>query len=342
MALMPGATKRLLANQARQGRMKSYDAAVLHTMVGSLAGTDSMFQQGGTVGTESHFGIGEHGEIYQWVDTAYTADANYLGSAHVISIETADYGGSFGRWDTSGDNVPYWNSAQIAAIVKVLVWIHKTHGIPLRATKSVTERGVGYHAQGVPNNGLPSRLRGTKYQWSKYPGKVCPGKKRISQIPGIVKLAQGGSTPTPTPAEPKGILGMSKYTYTKAYRAIQKLAYTKWKTLRVGKGATSILTFDGSSFLAETSLTVTGLKPGETLQLRYIIASYKKGTKTKIVGYYDKQEFLGTTGGTYIKTSQLGRRGKGKGGRSERLRLQVWTNSKTAKITSVTNRTMKG
>lgn len=340
MALMPGATKRLLANQSRQGRMKSYDAAVLHTMVGSLAGTDSMFQRGGTVGTESHFGIGEHGEIYQWVDTAYTADANYLGSGHVISIETADYGGSFGRWNTSGDNVPYWNSAQIAAIIEVLIWVHKTHGIPLRATKSVTERGVGYHAQGVPNNGLPSRLRGTKYQWSKYPGKVCPGRKRISQIPGIVKLAREKATPTKSKS--KGILGMSKYNYVDKYRAVQNLVYNKWKTLKIGKKATSIIVFDGSNFLAETSLTVTGLKPGETLQLRYIIASYKKGTKTKTVGYYDKQEFLGTTGGTYIKVSQIGRRGKGKDGRSERLRLQVWTNSKTAKITSVTNRTMKG
>ena len=64
-------------------------------MVGSLAGTDGMFRKDGTVGTESHFGVGEHGEIYQWVDTAYTADANYLGSGHVISIETSDDGVSF-------------------------------------------------------------------------------------------------------------------------------------------------------------------------------------------------------------------------------------------------------
>lgn len=110
----------------------------------------------------------------------------------------------------------------------------------------------------------------------------------------------------------------------------------------MGKGATSILTFDGSSFLSETALTGTGLKPGETLQVRYIIASYKKGTKTKIVGYYSKQEFLGTSGGTYISASQLGKRAKGKGSRSERLRIQVWTNSKTAEITSVTNLTLKG
>ncbi|WCE39108.1 N-acetylmuramoyl-L-alanine amidase [Brevibacterium sp. BDJS002] len=339
MAMMPGAVNRLLANQARQGRMKSYDAACLHTMVGSLAGTDGMFQKNGTVGTESHFGVGGDGTIYQWVDTKYTADANYLGSGHVISIETADHGPEFKPWNTRGDNVPAWTPAQIKAIVKILVWVHKTHGIPLRATTSVTQKGVGYHRQGVPGNGLPSHLMGTKYQWSKYRGKVCPGDRRIAQIPGIVKQAETGTTST---TEPKGILGMSKYIYSKPYKAIQKLAHAKWQTLWVGRGATSILTFDGSSFMSEASLVVSGLKPGESLQVRFFIASYEKGTKTKHVGYYSKQEFVGTTGGTYVVASQIGKRGKGRGGRSERLRAQVWTNSKTAKITSVTTRTLKG
>lgn len=341
MAMMPGATNRLLSNQARQGRMKSYDAAVLHTMVGSLAGTDSMFQEGGTVGTESHFGVGEHGEIYQWVDTAYTADANYLGSGHVISIETADYGGSFGRWNTSGDNVPYWNAAQITAIVKVLQWLHETHDIPLTATESVTEKGVGYHAQGVPNNGLPNSLRGTKYQWSKYPGKVCPGRKRISQIPGIVKLAQDGTTHN-TDASTEGIFGMSKYSGGKIYRAAQKLVKNKWKSLYLGKGAMSILTCDGSPYLAQVYITATGLKPNESIQVRFITASYKSGTTTKNNGYYAKQEQHGSAGGTYISHTQIGKTGKGKGGRSNRLRVQVWTDSKTAKITSIQTKFMKG
>ncbi|WP_350269330.1 hypothetical protein AAFP32_12105 [Brevibacterium sp. CBA3109] len=135
---------------------------------------------------------------------------------------------------------------------------------------------------------------------------------------------------------------MSKYIYSKPYKAVQKLIKHKWKTLLVGKGATSILTFDGSTFLSEVSLTVTGLKPNETMQLRYFIASYEKGTKTKAAGYYSKQEFVGTTGGTYVVASQIGKRSQGTKGRSERLRIQVWTNSKTAKITSVTTRTLKG
>ncbi|WGP05175.1 N-acetylmuramoyl-L-alanine amidase [Bacillus subtilis] len=342
MAMMPGAVNRLLANKARQGLMKSYQGVCLHTMVGSLAGTDSMFQKDGTVGTESHFGVGEHGEIYQWVDTKYTADANYLGSGHVISIETADYGGSFGRWNTAGDNVPYWNAKQIAAIVQIIVWSCKTHDIPIQQMNTVRDRGIGYHAMGVPGNELPNSLRGTKYQWSKYAGKVCPGKKCLSQIPGIVKLAQAGNTTTPEPAKPKGILGMSNYSFTSDHRTPQKLAANKWATIQIGKGDYSILTCDGKPNLSQVHLTVEDLKPGETIQVRFIVASYKKGAPTKTVGYFPKEERLGTTGGAYITHTQMGDYAKGTGGRSNRLRVQVWTTSKTAKITSVKTRSLKG
>lgn len=339
MAMMPEATNRLLSNQSRQGRMVSYQGISLHTMVGSLAGTDNMFQEGGTVGTESHFGVGELGEIYQWVDTAYTADANYYGSGHVISIETADYGGSFGRWNTSGDNVPYWNAKQIVAIVKIIVWACKTHSIPIRQMKTVRDRGVGYHAMGVPGNELPNSLKGTKYQWSKYPGKVCPGKKRISQVPEIVKLAQGDTT---LATSTEGIFGMSKYSGGRIYRAVQKLVKNKWRSLYLGKGAMSILTCDGSPYLAQVYITATGLKPNESIQVRFITASYKSGTTTKNNGYYAKQEQHGSAGGTYISHTQIGKTGKGKNGRSNRLRVQVWTDSNTAKITSIQTKYMKG
>ena len=343
MAMMPGATNRLLSNQSRQGRMKSYQGVCLHTMVGTLAGTDSMFREGGTVGTESHFGVGEHGEIYQWVDTKYTADANYLGSGHVISIETADYGGSFGRWNTAGDSVPYWNSKQIVAIVKIIQWACRTHNIPVRMMKNSRDRGIGYHAMGVPNNELPSRYKGTRYQWSKYPGKVCPGRKRISQVPEVVRLARSGSAPSaPKPSEPKGIFSMSKYVNSKIYKATQKLTKGKWRSLYVGKGAMSILTCNGDPYLAQVYITTVGLKPSETIQVRFITASYKSGTTTKNTGHYPIQEQHGSGGGTYISHTQIGKTGKGKSGRSNRLRVQVWTNSKTAKITSIQTKHMKG
>ncbi|MGO3895343.1 peptidoglycan recognition protein family protein [Brevibacterium aurantiacum] len=328
MAMMPGATNRLLANQARQGRMQSYDAAVLHTMVGSLAGTDSMFQKDGTVGTESHFGVGENGEICQWVDTAYTADANYLGSGHVISIETADYGGSFGRWNTNGDNVPYWNAKQIVAIVKILQWVHKTHGIPLRAMKSVTEKGVGYHAQGVPNNGLPASLRGTKYQWSKYPGKVCPGKKRISQIPEIVRLAQGNTAPTtqpaPEPATPKGVLGMTKRI--NAYRKKAQKATGTRHLMIDDKGNYTIATGPAEAVVSAKA-DISGLKKGEHGFLILAEVMYKKGQPTVISREIATVKVTANTVWSVAGAWALPKDHKGK---SPRLRLIFKTSSKTA------------
>ena len=327
MAMMPGATNRLLKNQARQGRMKSYQGICLHTMVGTLAGTDSMFQKDGTVGTESHFGVGEHGEIYQWVDTAYTADANYLGSGHVISIETADYAGSFGRWNTAGDNVPYWNDKQIASIVRIILWAAAEHDIPIRQMKDVTDRGIGYHAMGVPRNGLPTRLQGTRYQWSKYPGKVCPGKKRISQVPTIVKLAQQGTTPTaPPPPIPEGLFGMTVQTPRTRQKDL-KLPQRKWKTLPTDdKGNTSIL-FDlepGDGAMVNAHIALKGLPPGANAQVRFYTVSYKASTKTRRLWTHYMDEIVGTAGTTYANLSFLRRNtSKAAKGRSIRIRAEI-------------------
>ncbi|WGW12767.1 N-acetylmuramoyl-L-alanine amidase [Saxibacter everestensis] len=197
--------------------MSAYRVVCIHTMVGSLAGTDGMFKRNGFTGTESHFGTGGDGTIYQWQDTAYSADANYLGSRTVISIENADHGPGFKPWNTSGDNVPPFTAAQIEANAQIIAWAHKTHGIPIVLIPNTRpeHRGVGYHAQGVPGNGLVSG----GVTWSKARGKVCPGRRRIAQIPQIIARAKqiaggasagGGPAPTPAPAAPKGILGMSK------------------------------------------------------------------------------------------------------------------------------------
>ncbi|MCI4013027.1 N-acetylmuramoyl-L-alanine amidase [Brevibacterium sp. ZH18] len=307
--------------------MKSYQGVCLHTMVGSLAGTDAMFQKDGTTGTESHFGVGENGEIYQWVDTAYTADANYLGSGHVISIETADYGGSFGRWNTNGDNVPYWNAKQIVSIVKILQWVHETHGIPLVATKSVTEKGVGYHAQGVPNNGLPASLRGTKYQWSKYPGKVCPGKKRISQIPEIVRLAKGGSTAVPAatePATPKGVLGMTKRI--NAYLTGKQKA-TGTRHLMIDDKGNYTIVAGPAEFVVSAKADIGGLKKGEHGFLILAEVMYKKGHPTVISREIATVKVTANTVWSVAGAWTLPKDHKGK---SPRLRLIFKTSSKTA------------
>jgi hypothetical protein len=180
--------------------MSRFDIICIHTMVGSLAGTDSYFRSGngaGFSGTESHFGTGSDGSIWQWQDTAFRAEANLNGNHRLISIENADYGIGFGTWNTNdGGAVPAFTAAQAEAIARILAWASKEHNIPLVLIPDSApgRRGVGYHRQGVD----PYRVSGGE-QWSLAYGKVCPGNKRIAQIPGIIararQIAAGNITP---------------------------------------------------------------------------------------------------------------------------------------------------
>jgi hypothetical protein len=175
-----------------------------------------MFHENGYGGTESHFGTGERGEGKQWQDIAYTADANYDGNSTVISIENADYGGVFGKWNTNdGNAVPAFTDAQVKRLIDLGTalalpgtagygsmhrlcpksWSCYENGIPavLIPDTKPGRRGFGYHAQGVAGQGLVSG--GVK--WSKAYGKVCPGARRIKQIkeiiiPGIAARLAGG------------------------------------------------------------------------------------------------------------------------------------------------------
>ena len=188
MAQMPGAVWRPMPGSST-ARIGSYDIFCLHTMVGSLDGTDNYFRTSAS-GTNSHFGVGGDGTIYQWVDTAYRSGANYNGNYHIVSVETADMGAPFGPW--GGTDVPAWTAAQIDGLGRIARWVRDTHGIPLTQIPDAKpgRRGVGYHRLGVPGY----MLAGAE-QWSTAQGKVCPGDRRISQVPQVIARAQGEDMP---------------------------------------------------------------------------------------------------------------------------------------------------
>ena len=189
MARMPGAIwKPLAADWNQQPRMKAYDLFCLHTMVGSLNGTDGYFKVGngaGYGGTESHFGVGPDGTIYQWQDTAYQADANGAGNWHVISSENADTGTPFPKW--GGSDVPAFTPEQVEANARIATWLLKEHGIPLDVVPDAKpgRRGMAYHRQGVPGYMVAGAEK-----WSSAPGKVCPGDRRIAQVPAVSARAK--------------------------------------------------------------------------------------------------------------------------------------------------------
>lgn len=186
MALMPSIVHRLLPNASRT-RMAQYDIICLHTMVGSLDGTDGYFRRL-TNGVNSHFGTDGFGKIYQWVDTAFRSGANMNGNHRVISIENADIGAPFPKWNTNdGGAVPAFTDAQMNAIAQIIAWACREHNIPCELIPDAKpgRRGIGFHRQGVPGYAVAGAE-----MWSSARGKVCPGNRRIAQIPEIIRRAQ--------------------------------------------------------------------------------------------------------------------------------------------------------
>lgn len=140
----------------------------------------------------SHFHIALDGDVEQYIDTSKLSAADYEGSDNAISIETAGL----------GDGA--WTNAQLTALTKLLAWLHQTHDIPLKMkTTSSAAPGIGWHRLGITGNfpALPSIQAGRNQRgmageaWSLSGGKVCPGNKRIAQIPALVAAATGTTTP---------------------------------------------------------------------------------------------------------------------------------------------------
>lgn len=214
----PDAEQRILGKQT-QGKMTSHDIVCLHTMVGYLASTDTMFKSGGFSGTESHFGVGGawgsdvsrglDGKVYQWQLLSHRADANLYGNHRVISIETAD------NAPRSASDIAPWSTKQVAALIKLVSWLcskeahtdcpqtwecHKS-GIPVALIPDTKpgRRGIAYHRQGVDPVGGAGTRPGYRVNggelWSTARGKECPGTSRIAQIssvliPGIKSLGK--------------------------------------------------------------------------------------------------------------------------------------------------------
>ena len=75
-------------------------------------------------------------------------------------------------------------------------------------SSKTSEKGIGWHRLGVPPSkwvsGLGWLVSGGE-KWSGAVGKVCPGDKRIAQVPQILARAQAinGTAPAQTPVKPK-------------------------------------------------------------------------------------------------------------------------------------------
>ncbi len=120
---------------------------------------------------ESHFGLAYDGDLGQFIGTETRADANASANVRAVSIETA----------SNLDHSDPWTAEQIEQLVRLGVWLHQRHGIPLRICRSEADPGYGYH--------------GLFASWS-VGGTACPGPARIKQFrevvfPEIKRRAEG-------------------------------------------------------------------------------------------------------------------------------------------------------
>ncbi|MFF4246210.1 N-acetylmuramoyl-L-alanine amidase [Streptomyces sp. NPDC001822] len=198
---------------------------------------------------ESHFGIGyEADDVGQFIGTQTRADANAGANRRAdgtgaVSAETAS--------NLQGSDP--WTDEQVEELIRLGVWLHQTHGIPLRICRTHDDPGFGYHSM------FP--------QWSTS-GTACPGKARIAQFkavvfPGIVARATGKTEPT----EEDPMAGMTK----------QDVFDAVWKTDAIGGPADAAdhktnPTWQAASILKDVQTRVRRLDATVTAQSAAITA----------------------------------------------------------------------
>jgi hypothetical protein len=160
---------------ARPEKFRTYEKTqfIIHSAGGGLVGSLAEWEETWDWGVYSTFFILNSGQIIQFVDSSFEANANGSANQRAISVETQS--------PVNTDFVP-WNDKQLEALKKLIQWSQKHHPIPNRTVPSIDDPGVGFHT--MFGN---TRDRST---WLKLKPKVCPGISRIHQfyteiMPGI-------------------------------------------------------------------------------------------------------------------------------------------------------------
>jgi N-acetylmuramoyl-L-alanine amidase len=137
---------------------------ITHVMQGSLAGTDSWFRNP-CAGASAHFGIGNGGTCYQWVDTDQMSWANCNANPYSVTVETEGYAGQ------------PWTAAQVAKLGQLMAWAHRAYpGISMWLnSRPATGSGLSWHGLGGD-------------AWCGHYG--CPGSPRVAQLGQVLAKAK--------------------------------------------------------------------------------------------------------------------------------------------------------
>ncbi|VXC42825.1 peptidoglycan recognition protein family protein [Nocardioides sp. AX2bis] len=187
MARMPGTI--WVGEQSPRTPMSRYDIVCVHTIVGYAPAH------------AAHFSTHGDGRTEQSRDTLYRSAANLDGNHRIIAIENEDHGNPFPAW--GGSDVPALSDEQVESCARILAWAHHEHDVPLQLCPDSRpgSRGLAYHRQGCDGtftDGHPGRVSGGEV-WTSSFGKVCPGGRRIAQLPLILARAREIAYPKENP-----------------------------------------------------------------------------------------------------------------------------------------------
>lgn len=200
---------------------------------------------------ESHYGLGYDGSLGQFIGTETRADANAAANRRAdgsgaVSLESAS------NLQASDP----WTDEQVETLIKLGVWLHETHGIPLRICRTADDPGFGYHRLFTAWN--PS-------------AHSCPGDARVKQFrevvfPGIVARATG-KTNSP---EEDPMAGMTKQDIYDAVWGTDKVAAPA-----DAPDAKTNTTWQAQSYLKDTNARVRAIQAAEAGQSAAIAALAK-------------------------------------------------------------------
>lgn len=181
MAWYPGATKYELQPESDSQPAIVPTQFILHSIAAPWTAKRVYEYWRDSTNLESHFGLGYAGDLAQFIGTETRADAT--GAANL----RADGTGAVSLESASNLNATDpWTAEQVEQIVRLGVWLHQRHGIPLRICRTPSDPGYGYH-----------RLFSA---WNPN-GHACPGAARITQFRDVILPAIVARATTPAPSE---------------------------------------------------------------------------------------------------------------------------------------------
>ena len=176
MAWYPGATRMELQPESDAQPAIRPTQFIVHSLAAPWTAERTFEYWRDSTNLESHFAVGYKGDLAQFIGTQTRADANASANLRAdgtgaVSLESAS------NLQASDP----WTDAQVEQIIRLGVWLHQEHAIPLRICRTADDPGFGWHAQfdaWNPND------------------HACPGAARIAQFktvvfPGIVARATG-------------------------------------------------------------------------------------------------------------------------------------------------------